>query len=67
MDGVCPPDQECNADSFDEGEPTIAWWKTQQHLYSSIGDVLLMLDCCNAVLVVRGHKKGRSAKGVYTS
>lgn len=58
---------------FERGEPTLSWSACQQNLYGAIGDVILILDCCNAALLARGTKDhGRfevlaaSAKGVLT-
>jgi len=59
--------------SNNEGGPTLSWWKAQQLLYDAVGDVLVVLDCCNAALVVEGEKDegrfeilGASAKGIRT-
>lgn len=59
--------------SYENGEPKLAWWKTQQMLYDAIGDVLVLLDCCSAALVSEGNKLGgkfevlgAAAKGVLT-
>ncbi|KAI4254957.1 MAG: hypothetical protein L6R42_006981, partial [Xanthoria sp. 1 TBL-2021] len=57
----------------EEGDPTLLWWKAQQLLYDSVGDVLTILDCCSAALVAKGDKGsgkfeilGASAKGIRT-
>lgn len=59
--------------SHKEGGPILSWWKAQQLLYDAVGDVLVVLDCCNAALVVEGEKDegkfeilGASAKGIRT-
>ena len=56
-----------------EGGSTLSWWKAQQLLYDAVGDVLVVLDCCDAALVVEGEKDegkfeilGASAKGIRT-
>jgi hypothetical protein len=59
------------------GGPTLFWSSSQRLLHAAIGDVLIILDCCNAALVEKGLKDGRkrygrlemiaaSAKGVKT-
>ncbi|KAL8633584.1 hypothetical protein Q9189_000737 [Teloschistes chrysophthalmus] len=57
----------------EEGGSTLLWWKAQQLLYDAVGDVLTILDCCSAALVVKGDRHGHkfemlgaSAKGVRT-
>lgn len=59
--------------SKEYGDPTLSWSITQQLLYAALGDVLLILDCCNAALIKGGEKpQGKfellaaSAKGVKT-
>jgi hypothetical protein len=42
--------------AFAEGGPTLRWHLAQQLLFSARGDVLLILDCCNASLITRGYK-----------
>lgn len=72
----------CSADAqgkpewaaFEQGGPTISWYITQQLLFSAPGDVLLILDCCQASLIAHGIKDGEgrfeliaaSAKGAKT-
>lgn len=38
------------------GEPTLPWSVPQQLLYAASGDVLLILDCCNAAMIKGGTK-----------
>ncbi|KAG5660856.1 hypothetical protein KAF25_002499 [Fusarium avenaceum] len=74
--GHCGPDAHGNAEwaAFEQGGPTIPWHVTQQLLFSAPGDVLLILDCCQASLITRGTKDGHgrfeliaaSAKGAKT-
>lgn len=42
--------------AFEEKGPTLSWHVAQQLLFSARGDVLLILDCCNASLITRGSK-----------
>lgn len=42
--------------SFEKGAPTLSWHITQQLLFSAHGDVLVLLDCCNASLLTKGTK-----------
>ncbi|CAM1511327.1 Fc.00g088400.m01.CDS01 [Cosmosporella sp. VM-42] len=74
--GHCSANDQGQAEwaAFQQGGPTLSWHVTQQLLFSAQGDVLLILDCCNASLITRGSKDdgGRfeliaaSAKGVKT-
>jgi hypothetical protein len=74
--GHCGPDAQGKAEwaAFEQGGPTIPWYITQQLLFSAPGDVLLILDCCQASLITRGIKDGdgrfeliaASAKGAKT-
>lgn len=59
--------------SFENGGPTLSWHITQQILFAARGDVLVLLDCCNASLLTKGTKDGgrfeliaASAKGAKT-
>jgi len=42
---------------FLEGGPTVQWHVAQQLLFAAKGDVLLILDCCHASLIMRGQKQ----------
>ncbi|KAF4471552.1 HET-s domain [Fusarium albosuccineum] len=74
--GHCSADAQGQAEwaALEKGGPTLSWYVTQQLLFSASGDVLLILDCCNASLIARGFNDGdgrfeliaASAKGVKT-
>ncbi|KAF1998958.1 hypothetical protein P154DRAFT_494309 [Amniculicola lignicola CBS 123094] len=73
--GHCSADKAGRAQwsAFEEGGPTVCWHVTQQLLFHAVGDVLLILDCCNAAMIAKGVKgSGRfemiaaSAKGFKT-
>lgn len=74
--GHCSPDSRGQAEwaAFGRGGPTVSWHVTQQLLFSAVGDVLLILDCCHASLITGGSKDGdgrfeliaASAKGAKT-
>ncbi|KAM0227882.1 hypothetical protein ACHAPO_011171 [Fusarium lateritium] len=74
--GHCSPDTRGQAEwaAFERGGPTVSWHVTQQLLFSALGDVLLILDCCHASLITGGSKDGdgrfeliaASAKGAKT-
>ncbi|RMJ16568.1 hypothetical protein CDV36_003721 [Fusarium kuroshium] len=40
----------------DQKQPKLSWNEGQQLLFSAPGDVLLILDCCNASLIALGSK-----------
>jgi hypothetical protein len=60
--------------AFENGGPALPWHVAQQLLFAALGDVLLILDCCNGSLITPGIKNngGRfeliaaSAKGIDT-
>lgn len=74
--GHCSADDQGQAEwaAFEKGGPVLSWHVTQQILFSAQGDVLLILDCCNASLIAKGANEdgGRfeliaaSAKGAKT-
>ncbi|WXC58110.1 hypothetical protein SNK03_004008 [Fusarium graminearum] len=74
--GHCSADSRGQAEwaAFGRGGPTVSWHVTQQLLFSAVGDVLLILDCCHASLITGGSKDGEgrfeliaaSAKGAKT-
>ncbi|KAG6353630.1 hypothetical protein INS49_005338 [Diaporthe citri] len=73
--GHCGPDKHGNAEwaAFETGGPTLSWHITQQIPFAAHGDVLVLLDCCNASLLTRRTKDGgrfellaASAKGAKT-
>lgn len=43
--------------SFEEKGPTLSWHVAQQLLFDAEGDVLLILDCCNAASIASGVKE----------
>jgi hypothetical protein len=58
---------------FEDRGPTISWHDSQKLLFHAVGDVLLILDTCNAAMIAKGTKpSGRfemiaaSAKGFKT-
>ncbi|KAF2492983.1 hypothetical protein BU16DRAFT_584024 [Lophium mytilinum] len=57
--GHCAPDENGLAEwaAFLEGGPTVQWHVTQQLLFAARGDVLLILDCCHASLIMNGKKE----------
>ncbi|MCJ1249463.1 hypothetical protein MMC30_006687 [Trapelia coarctata] len=59
--------------ALEAGGPTLSWYRVQDSLYDAVGDVLVLLDCCNSALITPGEKKtgkfellSASAKGVKT-
>ena len=46
-----------NGPRFEKGGPTVEWHIAQRLLFAAFGDVLLLLDCCNASLVLKGNKE----------
>ena len=40
------------------GGPTLIWSDIQTSCFDALGDVLLVLDCCNATLFTKGEKLG---------
>jgi hypothetical protein len=60
-------------DRYEKGNPTLSWSACQHSLFGALGDVLIILDCCEAAVYSKGSKEqGRfemlaaSAKGVPT-
>lgn len=43
--------------SLEKGGPTLSWHVAQQLLFDAEGDVLLILDCCNAASIASGVKE----------
>lgn len=39
-----------------QGGPTLIWSDIQSSCFDAVGDVLLILDCCHATLLKKGHK-----------
>ncbi|KAK4184109.1 hypothetical protein QBC35DRAFT_517793 [Podospora australis] len=56
--GHCGPNEQGQAEwaAFERAGPKLPWHVTQQQLFSTRGDVLLILDCCDASLIARGDK-----------
>ncbi|KAK8122861.1 hypothetical protein PG984_011531 [Apiospora sp. TS-2023a] len=58
--GHCGKDERGNAQwaaSARKDSPTLSWHVIQQTLFLVRGDVLLVLDCCNAGLIATGSKE----------
>ena len=56
--GHCSANEQGQAQwaAFERGGPTLSWHVTQQLLFCAQGDVLLILDCCEASLITGGSK-----------
>lgn len=52
---ICPHAHDSHR--FEEGGPTLSWHVCQQLLFDADGDVLLLLDCCNAASIAKGVKE----------
>ena len=62
-----------STDRYEDGNPTLSWSACQHSLFGALGDVLMILDCCEAAVYSKGSKEqGRfeilaaTAKGVPT-
>lgn len=60
-------------DRYENGHSSLSWSACQHSLFGALGDVLIILDCCEAAVYSKGSKEqGRfeilaaSAKGVPT-
>ncbi|KAK4207169.1 hypothetical protein QBC37DRAFT_444662 [Rhypophila decipiens] len=57
--GHCSPDDVGHArwTAYEKNGPSLSWHTAQQLLFSAEGDVLLLLDCCNAASIAKGAKE----------
>ncbi|KAM7216772.1 hypothetical protein V8F06_007882 [Rhypophila decipiens] len=57
--GHCSPDDVGHArwTAYVKNGPSLSWHTAQQLLFSAEGDVLLLLDCCNAASIAKGAKE----------
>ncbi|KAF3765711.1 hypothetical protein M406DRAFT_68131 [Cryphonectria parasitica EP155] len=45
--------------AFDEGDPTLDWYRIQDEMRASNADILLLLDCCYAAQAARDPWRGQ--------